>query len=178
MADSFQLRTKHIHTNLEHSKNFFAIAVYAQIRAQEPMASRKSAAWTRAHAPEGVGGEETISSLFSVDDVEALIQGTARAGRPISYSEALMALGMRFTRPKMRALCKVLDAVDKRAAARGEPELAVLVVRESDKLPGQGWWVGRSAHGDKYNGLWEGPEAAAHIAKIQRKAFRYWKTKN
>jgi hypothetical protein len=142
------------------------------------MTSRKSAAWTRAHRPEGVGEAEIISPLFLVDDVEALIQGTARAGRPISYSEALMALGMRFTRPKMRALCKVLDAVDKRAAARGEPELAVLVVRESDKLPGQGWWIGRSARSDKYNGLWEGPEAAAYISKLQRKAYRYWQNKN
>ena len=55
----------------------------------------------------------------------------------------------------MRAVCKTLDEVDKRAAARGEPELAVLVVRESDGLPGQGWWTGRT----DYTGLWTGPEA-------------------
>ena len=41
----------------------------------------------------------------------------------------------------MRQLCKTLGAVDEEAAARGEPELAVLVVRQSDGLPGQGWWV-------------------------------------
>ncbi len=140
------------------------------------MAVRNSAAWTRAHDPRGVEEGPVVQKLmFNVDEVEALMQGSARAGRALSYSEALLALGMRFSRPKMRALCKVLDAVDQRAAARGEPELAVLVVRESDKLPGQGWWVGRQASGDKYAGAWEGSEAASHIAKIQRKAFKYWK---
>ena len=58
----------------------------------------------------------------------------------------------------MRALCKVLAFVDDEAEARGEPELAVLVVRQSDGLPGQGWWVGGAKkHG--YAGLWEGPKA-------------------
>ena len=33
----------------------------------------------------------------------------------------------------------------------------MLVVRQSDGLPGQGWWVGGAKkHG--YTGLWEGPE--------------------
>ena len=58
----------------------------------------------------------------------------------------------------MRALCKVLAFVDDEAEERGEPELAVLVVRQSDGLPGQGWWVGGATkHG--YTGLWEGPKA-------------------
>ena len=56
------------------------------------------------------------------------------------------------------------------ARGRGEPELAALVVRESDQLPGQGWWVGRKA----YKGLWEGPAAQAYIRRIQQKTFRYW----
>ena len=75
-------------------------------------------------------------------------------------------LGHDFTRPKMRALCKVLAYVDDDAAERGEPELAVLVVRQSDGLPGQGWWVGGAKkHG--YTGLWEGPAAAKLIRKLQ-----------
>ena len=91
----------------------------------------------------------------------------------MSYSQALHELGTRFTRPKMRALCKTLGRIDEMAEAAGEPELAVLVVREGDGLPGQGWWVGRSAMG--YDGSWTGPEAAALVRKLQRKAFRYWK---
>jgi hypothetical protein len=110
-------------------------------------------------------------ALFDVARVESLVQEAARRGEAMSYSELLLLLGYRFTRPKMRSLCKILDEVDRRGAARGEPELAVLVVRESDRLPGQGWWVGRR----DYKGEWTGPAAQAHIAKIQKRAFRHWK---
>jgi hypothetical protein len=106
-------------------------------------------------------------------EVRAILVSAARAGEPISYSEVLALLGHHFTRPKMRALCKVLAYVDDEAAESGEPELAVLVVRQYDGLPGQGWWVGGAkAHG--YSGLWEGPEAASLIRRIQRQAFDYW----
>ena len=85
----------------------------------------------------------------------------------------LELLGHHFTRPKMRALCKVLSFVDDEAEARGEPELAVLVVRQSDGLPGQGWWVGGARkHG--YTGLWNGPKAAKLIRTVQSQAFDYW----
>lgn len=109
--------------------------------------------------------------LFDVDLIERLLQETAANEKAVSYSELLLILGYRFTRPKMRALCKVLDEVDRRAAARGEPELAVLVVREGDGLPGQGWWVGRR----DYAGQWTGPEAQAFLFKIQQKTFSFWK---
>ncbi|WP_416907714.1 MAG: ribose-phosphate pyrophosphokinase [Polymorphobacter sp.] len=109
--------------------------------------------------------------LFDVDEVEALMRAAARAGTALSYSDALGALGFAFSRPKMRALCAVLDRVDERAAAVGEPELAVLVVRASDGLPGQGWWVGRR----DWNGLFEGPDAARFVAEVQGRAFAYWR---
>lgn len=106
-------------------------------------------------------------------EVRAILVSAAKAGEAISYSEVLALLGHHFTRPKMRALCKVLAYVDDEATERGEPELAVLVVRQSDGLPGQGWWVGGAkAHG--YTGLWEGPKAAKLIRRIQRQAFDYW----
>jgi hypothetical protein len=73
----------------------------------------------------------------------------------------------------MRALCAVLTAVDEEAEALGEPELAVLVVRQSDGLPGQGWWVGGAKkHG--YAGLWEGPQAMKLIKTLHARAFDYW----
>ena len=106
-------------------------------------------------------------------EVRAILVSSAQAGQPISYSEVLGLLGHHFTRPKMRALCKVLAYVDDGAEERGEPELAVLVVRQSDGLPGQGWWVdGAKKHG--YAGLWEGPRAAKLIRKLQRQAFEFW----
>ena len=113
---------------------------------------------------------DTAGALADVAHIAALLQQAARLGQAFSYSEMLMALGFRFTRPKMRALCKTLDAVDREAALRGEPPLAPLVVRESDRLPGQGWWVSR---GD-YRGAWEGAEARAYVAAQQQMAFDYW----
>jgi hypothetical protein len=110
-------------------------------------------------------------AIADVGRIEALVQSAARRGEALSYSELLQMLGLRFTRPKMRSLCKTLDAVDRRAATRGEPELAVLVVRESDRLPGQGWWTGRTDHA----GAWTGPEARAHVDAVQARAFAYWK---
>jgi hypothetical protein len=106
-------------------------------------------------------------------EVRAILVSAARAGESITYSEVLGFLGHQFTRPKMRALCKVLSLIDDEAAERGEPELAVLVVRQSDRLPGQGWWLSAAkAHG--YTGPWEGPEAARLIRKVQSAAFAYW----
>jgi len=107
-------------------------------------------------------------------EVRKHLIASAASGEAITYSELLGALGHAFTRPKMRALCKVLAVIDDEAAERGEPELAVLVVRQSDGLPGQGWWAGGSAMLHGHDGLWTGPEAAKLVRKLQRQAFRYW----
>ena len=49
-----------------------------------------------------------------------------------------------------------------------------LVVRQSDRLPGQGWWItGARLH--DYSGPWEGPRAGSLIRKVQRRAFDYWR---
>lgn len=103
-------------------------------------------------------------------EVKALLHAAARAGRDLSYSEMLLALGYRFSRPKMRTLCRLLDAIDMAGRAAGEPELAVLVVRESDRLPGQGWWVGRRDAPAE----WSGPAARAFVEKRQQAAFDWW----
>jgi len=111
--------------------------------------------------------------LGDADEVRAHLVAAAAAGHALTYSELLERLGYHFSRPKMRALCVTLGVVDREGAVRGEPELAVLVVRQSDGLPGQGWWVagGASAHG--YTGPWEGPRAAKFIKKLQGEAFAY-----
>lgn len=107
-------------------------------------------------------------------EVRAHLIAAAAAGHPLTYSELLAQFGHDFTRPKMRALCRTLAAVDEDAAARGEPELAVLVVRQSDGLPGQGWWMGVAASAYAYRGPWEGPQAAALIRRVQQRAFDHW----
>ena len=106
-------------------------------------------------------------------EARAILIACAKAGEPISYSEMLALLGHGFSRPKMRALCKVLSVVDEEIEERGEPELAVLVVRQSDGLPGQGWWIeGARKHG--YYGPWDGPAAAKLIRTVQGRTFEFW----
>ena len=117
--------------------------------------------------------EAQAGLLADPAEVRAILIASAQAGEAISYSEVLGLLGHHFTRPKMRQLCKVLAYVDDEAEERGEPELAVLVVRQSDGLPGQGWWVG-GAKKHRYTGLWEGPAAMKLVRKVQRQAFEFW----
>lgn len=116
--------------------------------------------------------------LGDVARVRALLIAAAADGRTLSYSEALAALGHRFTRPKMRALCKTLDAIDRAAEAAGEPELAVLVVRESDGLPGQGWWAGGRALALGHDEDWTGPAARALVRALHARAFTYWRNRD
>lgn len=115
--------------------------------------------------------------LADPNEVRAHLIGAAAAGSPVTYSELLERLGYNFSRPRMRQLCVVLDEVDAIGGGLGEPELAVLVVRQSDGLPGQGWWVGAARHYG-YTGLWEGPGAAAFIAERQAAAFAYWQSRD
>ena len=114
------------------------------------------------------------AALADAERIRALLVAAARAGEAVSYSGLLGRLGLRFTRPKMRALCKTLDHIDRLGVAQSEPGLAVLVVRESDGLPGQGWWTGGRALALSYDGDWTGPAARALVRKEQQAAFAYW----
>jgi hypothetical protein len=111
-------------------------------------------------------------------EVRAHLVAAARAGHALTYSELLERLGFSFSRPKMRALCAVLGEVDSAAEARGEPELAVLVVRQSDGLPGQGWWVAGGGRSRGYAGPWEGPPAKALIEAVQSETFAFWQCRS
>jgi len=116
-----------------------------------------------------------MNRLADPDEVRAHLVAAAAAGTALTYSELLGQLGYPFSRPRMRALCSVLGTVDEEAEARGEPELAVLVVRQSDGLPGQGWWVAGGARKHGHKGSWEGPSAKKLVKKLQARAFDYWR---
>lgn len=118
------------------------------------------------------------SALGDAQRIRAMLIAAARDARSVSYSELLGDLGFRFTRPKMRTVCKTLAEVDRLCAEASEPDLAVLVVRESDRLPGQGWWVGGTALLLGYDGPWEGAHAARFIREQQQVAFDYWSAQN
>ena len=119
-----------------------------------------------------------MAALAEPEEVRLHLVAAARAGTALSYGDLLEQLGYRFSRPKMRALCVLLGAVDEEAAARGEPELAVLVVRRSDGLPGQGWWVAGGGRQHGYDGPWEGAEARRLVERVQAEAFAFWQSRS
>lgn len=116
--------------------------------------------------------------LADPEEVRLHLVAAARAGVSLTYAELLGRLGYHFSRPKMRQLCSVLGTVDEEAEARGEPELAVLVVRQSDGIPGQGWFVAGGARQHGYEGPWEGPEAKRFITKVQSETFAWWQSRS
>jgi hypothetical protein len=119
-----------------------------------------------------------VAALADPEDVRLHLIAAAKAGTALSYGELLEQLGYGFSRPKMRALCAILGTVDEEGARRGEPELAVLVVRQSDGLPGQGWWVGGGGRSRGYEGPWEGPEARRFVERVQAESFAFWKSRS
>ena len=97
-----------------------------------------------------------MSGLVDVDALEALLIGAARAGRSMTYAEVLAHFGIRITPRRVFALCRDLGEVCARNRARGEPDLAVLVVRKADRLPGEGFF-----HGYWRDGVYDGPSTGA-----------------
>lgn len=112
--------------------------------------------------------------MFDPVEVRGLLIAAARQRQTFTYGGLLAILGHAFTRPLMRQLCKVLDRIDEDGRACGEPGLAVLVVRQSDGLPGQGWFVSRTGVYDDLPLEWEGTEARAYTQARQAEAFDYW----
>lgn len=114
-----------------------------------------------------------MALAIDVDVLEDLLRQAARTGRSLTYAETLNALGERFSRPKVRDLSRALDAVNQRAEAIGQPDLAVLVVRKSDGLPGDGYFRGLSDAGI-YGGAFTGPRAELFIKQRQATTFAFW----
>ena len=83
-----------------------------------------------------------MSRLVDIAELENLLIEAARARRSLTYAEVLAHFGIKITPRRVFALCRDLGAVCERNRARGEPELAVLVVRKADRLPGEGFFHG------------------------------------
>jgi hypothetical protein len=111
-----------------------------------------------------------VSTLVDVDALEALLIDAARARRSMSYAEVLAHFGIRITPRRVFALCRDLGEVCARNRARGEPELAVLVVRKADRLPGEGFFHTLWRDG-VYDGPATGPAAAAFVRAETERIF-------
>ena len=116
------------------------------------------------------GTDPGQGSGFDPAAVTVILHAAAAAGTALTYAEVLNALGFAFSRPKMRALCVVLDAVDAAERGAGRPALACLVVRASDGLPGQGWWLSRR----DFAGDFTGAAARAYLAACHAAVFAVW----
>lgn len=111
--------------------------------------------------------------LFPPDELEALLLLKARNGEAISYGEVFRWFGYPFQRFQVGQLCASLAEIDHRQRALGRPELASLVVRASDGLPGQGWWL--SLAPDAWKGKFTGKRAEAFVRRAQRRCFAFWR---
>jgi hypothetical protein len=114
-----------------------------------------------------------VSRIVDVDRLEALLIDAARGRRSMTYAEVLAHFGIRVAPRRVFALCHDLGEVCARNRARGEPELAVLVVRKADRLPGEGFF-----HACWRDGLYEGPStgaaAQAFIRAETERVFAYF----
>ncbi|WP_199554990.1 ribose-phosphate pyrophosphokinase [Sandaracinobacteroides hominis] len=110
--------------------------------------------------------------LFPTDELEALLILKAKSEESISYGDVFRWFGHPFVRFKVGQLSAALEEVDSLQRAQDRPSLASLVVRQSDGIPGQGWWLSKGH--DEWSGLFVGPEAAAFVRKHQQRAFDYW----
>jgi len=99
--------------------------------------------------------------------LRTILMTAAQNRTSLTYVETLNALGYSFNRPRMRALSRMLLAIDAEERASGRPGLAVLVVRQSDRLPGQGWWIKQR----DYDGPWAGKAALDHVTEHQARVF-------
>lgn len=111
-------------------------------------------------------------ALFQPDELAALLIVRAKAAHAITYGEVFQWFGLPFQRFQVGQLSAALALVDAGERAQGRPELAVLVVRQSDGLPGQGWWLALAK--GQWSGPFEGPRAAAFVRQVQQRTFDYW----
>lgn len=111
--------------------------------------------------------------MVDLERFERVLIQAARERRPVTYGQLLAYFGRKVTRITVGALCRDLGHVCERLEARGEPDLAVLVVRKSDGLPGEGYFTSLRADG-LYDGPSSGPEAAALVRRRQEEAFAFY----
>lgn len=111
--------------------------------------------------------------MIDVDQLEALLIAAAREQRSLTYAEVLGHFNQRITPRRVYGLCRDLGEVCRRNRARGEPELAVLVVRKSDGLPGEGFFRSAWDDGD-YDGPPTGLRARAYVREEQERVFGHF----
>lgn len=111
--------------------------------------------------------------MVDLDRLERVLVQAARERRPVTYGQLLAFFERKVTRITVGALCRDLGLVCRRAEAAGAPDLACLVVRKSDGLPGEGWFAGERRQGG-YTGASVGDEAVRWLRLRQERAFAHF----
>jgi hypothetical protein len=110
--------------------------------------------------------------VVDLDRLERALIRAALERRPVTYGQLLAFFGWKVTRVTVGALCRDLGRVEERRAGQGWPDLACLVVRRSDGLPGEGYFNSlRREHGCA--GPRVGPAAEAFVRSRQERAYAW-----
>jgi hypothetical protein len=104
--------------------------------------------------------------LIDLDRLERVLIQAAREGRAVTYGQVLAFFGWKVTPVTVGALCRDLGRVEERRRREAWPDLACLVVRRSDAMPGEGYFAALRAAGD-YAGPSVGPAAEAWVRARQ-----------
>ena len=110
--------------------------------------------------------------VVDLDRLERALIQAARERRAVTYGQLLGLFERRVTPILVAALCRDLGKLEQRRADAGWPELACLVVRRSDGLPGEGYFDSLRREGS-YAGPSIGPPAEAFLRGRQERAFRW-----
>ena len=110
--------------------------------------------------------------MVDLDRLERVLVQAALEERPVTYGQLLAFFGWKVTLITVGALCRDLGRIDQRRAGEGWPDLACLVVRKSDGLPGEGYFTSVRDAGE-YAGPSVGPPAVAFIRARQLRATRW-----
>jgi hypothetical protein len=110
--------------------------------------------------------------MVDLELLERRLLRTAMEESALTYGELLAFFERRVTRITVAALCRDLGRVCRRIEAAGGPDVACLVVRKADRLPGEGYFQSlREESG--YAGPSGGAEAVALVRARQARAFAF-----
>jgi hypothetical protein len=110
--------------------------------------------------------------VVDLDRLERALIQAALERRPITYGQLLAFFGWKVTRVTVGALCRDLGRLEERRTAEEWPDLACLVVRRSDGLPGEGYF-NSLRRGNGYAGPSVGPAAEAFLRSRQERAYAW-----
>jgi len=108
--------------------------------------------------------------MVDLDRLERVLVAAALDRWPLTYGQVLAYFERRVTRITVGALCRDLGRLEQAREAQRLPELACLVVRKADRLPGEGYFASLREEGT-YAGPSQGPEAEACLRRRQEAAF-------